>query len=50
MQDQIHGAGLGLNLVKKIAAAHGGSIRVKSTPWKGAEFLAPLPAATGAGL
>jgi signal transduction histidine kinase len=45
VQDQIHGAGLGLNLVKKIVEAHGGSIRVKSAPGKGAEFIVRIPAA-----
>jgi signal transduction histidine kinase len=49
VQDQIHGAGLGLNLVKKIVEAHGGSIRVKSAPGEGAEFLVRIPAAAGAG-
>jgi signal transduction histidine kinase len=48
VQDQIHGAGLGLNLVKKIVEAHGGSIRVKSTPGEGAEFVVRIPAAAGA--
>jgi signal transduction histidine kinase len=45
VQDQIHGAGLGLNLAKKIVEAHGGSIRVKSEPMKGTEFTVRLPAA-----
>ncbi len=44
VQDQIHGAGLGLNLVKKIVEAHGGSIRVKSAPGEGAEFIVEIPA------
>jgi signal transduction histidine kinase len=48
VQDQIHGTGLGLSLVKKIVEAHGGSIRVKSEPMKGAEFIVRLPAAPGA--
>jgi signal transduction histidine kinase len=43
--DQIHGAGLGLNLAKKIVEAHGGSIRVKSEPAKGTEFIVRIPAA-----
>jgi signal transduction histidine kinase len=46
VQDQVHGTGLGLSLVKKIVAAHGGSIRVKSEPMKGAEFIVRLPAMT----
>ena len=45
MQDQIHGSGLGLSLVKKIVEAHGGSIQVKSAPMKGAEFILRIPAA-----
>ena len=44
VQDQVHGTGLGLSLVKKIVEAHGGSIRVKSTPAKGAEFIMTIPA------
>jgi signal transduction histidine kinase len=44
-QEQIHGAGLGLNLVKKIVEAHGGSIRLQSEPDKGAHFIVRLPAA-----
>jgi signal transduction histidine kinase len=49
VQDQIHGAGLGLNLVKKIVEAHGGAIRVKSVPEQGAEFIVRLPAAAAGG-
>jgi signal transduction histidine kinase len=45
VRDQIHGTGLGLSLVKKIVEAHGGNIRVKSEPMKGAEFIVWLPAA-----
>jgi signal transduction histidine kinase len=45
VNDQIHGAGLGLNIVKKIVEAHGGSIRVKSAPSRGAEFVMRIPAA-----
>ena len=44
-QDQVHGTGLGLNLVKKIVEAHGGSIQVRSEPMKGTEFILRLPAA-----
>jgi len=44
-QEQIHGAGLGLNLVKKIVEAHGGSIRVESKSGEGAQFIVRLPAA-----
>jgi signal transduction histidine kinase len=45
VEDQIHGTGLGLNLVKKIIEAHGGTIRVKSEPMQGAEFIVRIPAA-----
>jgi signal transduction histidine kinase len=45
VQDQVHGTGLGLNLVKKIVEAHGGTIRVKSGESKGTEFIMRIPAA-----
>ena len=45
VQDQVHGTGLGLNLVKKIVEAHGGTIRLKSEPMKGTEFIVRIPAA-----
>lgn len=44
IKDQIHGTGLGLNLVKKIVEAHGGTIQVKSEPMKGTEFIVRIPA------
>jgi signal transduction histidine kinase len=44
-QDQIHGTGLGLNLVKKIVEAHKGTIRVESEPGQGAAFIMNIPAA-----
>jgi signal transduction histidine kinase len=44
IQDQMHGTGLGLNLVKKIIDAHEGTIEVKSEPGHGAEFVVRLPA------
>jgi len=43
--DQVHGTGLGLNLLKKIVEAHGGTIEVKSEPMQGAEFIIRIPAA-----
>lgn len=43
---QIHGVGLGLNLVKRIAEAHGGAVDVKSAPGQGARFTLSLPLAS----
>lgn len=40
---QISGNGLGLNLVKKIAEAHGGKVRVESDPGSGTRFTIELP-------
>ena len=45
IQDQVHGTGLGLNLVKRIVEAHGGTIRVVSQPQQGAVFIVRIPAA-----
>jgi signal transduction histidine kinase len=44
LKDQVHGTGLGLNLVKKIVEAHGGTIRVNSQPSTGTEFVVRIPA------
>lgn len=41
---QIHGAGLGLFLVREILASMGGSVSAKSTPGKGSAFTLHLPA------
>ena len=38
-----HGTGLGLPIVRKIVTAHGGTVRVSSTPGKGSEFQMYLP-------
>ncbi|MGJ5817308.1 sensor histidine kinase [Paludibaculum fermentans] len=43
IDDQIHGTGLGLSLVKKIAEAHEGNVSVRSGPGAGAEFVLALP-------
>jgi signal transduction histidine kinase len=45
VRDQVHGTGLGLNLVKKIIEAHGGTVRVSSEVMKGTEFIVQIPAA-----
>lgn len=45
IRNQVHGAGLGLNLTKKIVEAHGGTIEVRSTPGSGTEFVVRIPAA-----
>ncbi len=47
LNQQIHGNGLGLSLVKRIAEAHGGRVTVKSAPGQGATFTIALPAASG---
>lgn len=42
--DQVHGTGLGLNLVKKIVEAHGGTVEVQSEPGLGTSFILRIPA------
>jgi len=37
------GAGLGLSIVKSICTAHGGEVRVQSTPGQGTCFQVELP-------
>ena len=43
LRDQIHGTGLGLNLVKKIIEAHGGTVEVQSEPGAGSSFILRIP-------
>jgi signal transduction histidine kinase len=45
VDEQIHGNGLGLSLVKRIAEAHGGRVTVKSSPGEGTAFTIHLPSA-----
>jgi len=45
VEDQVHGTGLGLNLVKKIVEAHGGTVAVRSATGRGTEFIVRIPAA-----
>ena len=42
---QVHGNGLGLSLVKRIVASHGGRVTVSSRPGVGSAFTMTLPAA-----
>jgi signal transduction histidine kinase len=42
---QVHGNGLGLSLVRRIAVAHGGRVSVASKPNAGTTFTLTLPAA-----
>jgi signal transduction histidine kinase len=44
VQEQIHGTGLGLHLVKKIVEAHGGSVSLESQVGSGSTFIVRLPA------
>lgn len=45
VSQQIQGSGLGLNLVMRIAEAHGGRVSVTSEPGTGSTFTLTLPAA-----
>jgi signal transduction histidine kinase len=43
--DQVHGTGLGLNLVRQIVEAHGATIEVTNGAASGAEFVVRIPVA-----
>ncbi len=43
VDEQIHGNGLGLSLVKQTIDAHGGKIHVESESGKGSKFIVHLP-------
>jgi len=45
IERQIHGNGLGLALVRRIVAAHGGRVSVTTKPGGGSSFTIALPAA-----
>ena len=45
VEDQIHGTGLGLSLVKRIMDAHSGRVEVISNIGQGCTFILKLPAA-----
>jgi signal transduction histidine kinase len=44
----VRGSGLGLAIVRHIAQAHGGRVRVESTPGSGSTFFLHLPAIVAA--
>jgi signal transduction histidine kinase len=46
-EDAAEGAGLGLALVRRIAGAHGGSVRVDDAPGGGSRFVLELPPGGG---
>jgi signal transduction histidine kinase len=47
LEKQIHGNGLGLSLVRRIVAAHGGRVSVATKPGAGSAFTISLPVAQG---
>jgi signal transduction histidine kinase len=42
----VEGMGLGLSIVRDIVTAHGGDIKLESTPGKGSRFLMQIPVET----
>lgn len=47
LEQRIQGNGLGLHLVRRLIAAHGGRVRAHSAPGKGSTFVLHLPLAAG---
>jgi signal transduction histidine kinase len=50
VQDQIHGTGLGLNLVKKTVEAHGGTVHIQSQTGSGTSLIIRIPVGNGRSL
>ncbi len=48
-RDHDHGSGLGLAIVRELVSAHGGQVRLESTPGEGATFTVRLPAIASGG-
>jgi signal transduction histidine kinase len=48
VEEQIHGTGLGLSLVKRIVEAHGGKASARNVEGAGAEFSIEIPVEEGA--
>ncbi len=42
-RNQVSGTGMGLAIAREIIQAHGGDLRVESSPGQGAEFIVALP-------
>lgn len=45
VRHQVPGTGMGLSIAREIVLAHGGNVRVESSPGQGAEFMLSLPLA-----
>ena len=46
-QDRFEGTGVGLAIAQRVVQRHGGSIRARAEPGRGAEFEFELPAPGG---
>jgi two-component system sensor histidine kinase KdpD len=44
-RERVPGTGMGLAIVREVALAHGGAVRVESSPGSGVEFILTLPSA-----